>query len=104
MLGVNSQLHQNRLSKPRFLYVCCLAVFGYRTEAYIRFVNGSQLYYLFQFGVWQSFWEASNRLALIGNKQSHLISRPGHKILSKFQVQGQVAIFIFKTRTKYFAA
>ena len=31
-------------------------------------------------------------------------NRPGHKILSKFQVQGQVAIFIFKTRTKYFAA
>ena len=28
-------------------------------------------------------------------------SRPGHKILSKFQAQGQVAIFIFKTRTKY---
>ena len=28
------------------------------------------------------------------------ICRPGHKILSKFQVQGQVAIFIFKTRTK----
>ena len=24
------------------------------------------------------------------------IYRPGHKILSKFQVQGQVAIFIFK--------
>ena len=31
-------------------------------------------------------------------------SKPGHKILSKFPVQGQVAIFIFKTRTKYFAA
>ena len=29
---------------------------------------------------------------------------PGHKILSKFQVQGQVAFFIFKTRTKYFGA
>ena len=31
-------------------------------------------------------------------------SRPGHKILSKYEVQGEVAIFIFKTRTKYFAA
>ena len=31
-------------------------------------------------------------------------NRPGRKILSKFQVQGQVGIFIFKTRTKYFAA
>ena len=30
--------------------------------------------------------------------------RPGHKIHSKFQVQGQLAILIFKTRTKYFAA
>ena len=33
-----------------------------------------------------------------------VLIRPGHKILSKFQVQGQIAIFIFKTRTKYFAA
>ena len=32
------------------------------------------------------------------------ISRPGHKIFSKFQVQGLLVIFIFKTRTKYFAA
>ena len=31
-------------------------------------------------------------------------SRPGHKILSKFQVQGQVAIFIVMTRTKYFCS
>ena len=31
-------------------------------------------------------------------------ARPGHKILSKFQAQGQITIFIFKTRTKYFAA
>ena len=37
-------------------------------------------------------------------KDSNQGDRPGHKILLKFQVQGQVAIFIFKTRTEYFAA
>ena len=42
-------------------------------------------------------------VAILSNAYT-TFSRPGHKILLKFQVQGQAAIYIFKTRTKYFAA